>query len=46
MNNEAIEQDIQARGLTAPRVTLADIKDNIASEHYFTAAMDRAGQAA
>ena len=38
MNNEAIEQDIQARGLTAPRVTLADIESNIASEHYFTAA--------
>lgn len=37
MRNEAIEQDIQARGLTAPRVTPADIEANIASEHYFTA---------
>ena len=33
-----IEQDIQARGLTAPRITQDDIKANIASEHYFTAA--------
>nr|WP_269813911.1 Gp49 family protein [Rhodoferax ferrireducens] len=32
-----IEQEIQAKGLTAPRVTLDDIKANIASEHYFTA---------
>ncbi|MFA6063833.1 MAG: Gp49 family protein [Gallionella sp.] len=34
----AIEQEIQAKGLTAPRVTPADIEVNIASEHYFTAA--------
>lgn len=32
-----IEQEIQAKGLTAPRVTPADIDANIASEHYFTA---------
>lgn len=32
-----IEQEIQAKGLTAPRITPADIKANIASEHYFTA---------
>lgn len=32
----AIEQEIQAKGLTAPRVTPADIEANIASEHYFT----------
>lgn len=32
-----IEQEIQDKGLTAPRVTLADIEANIASEHYFTA---------
>lgn len=31
-----IEQEIQAKGLTAPRVTLADIEAAIASEHYFT----------
>lgn len=33
-----IEKEIQAKGLTAPRITLADIEANIASEHYFTAA--------
>jgi len=32
-----IEQEIQAKGLTAPRITPADIDANIASEHYFTA---------
>ena len=38
MNDHEIEQEIQAKGLTAPRVTVADIEANIASEHYFTAA--------
>lgn len=33
-----IEQEIQAKKLTAPRITPADIEANIASEHYFTAA--------
>ena len=33
----AIEQEIQAKGLTAPRVTPADIEANIATEWYFTA---------
>lgn len=33
----AIEQEIKAKGLTAPRITPADIEANIASEHYFTA---------
>ena len=33
-----IEQEILAKGLTAPRVTPKDIEDNIKSEHYFTAA--------
>jgi hypothetical protein len=37
MNDQAIEQEIQAKGKTAPRVTPADIEANIASEHYFTA---------
>lgn len=36
--DETIEQEIQAKGLTAPRVTPADIDANIAQEHYFTAA--------
>ena len=35
--DESIEQEIQAKGLTAPRVTPAAIEANIASEHYFTA---------
>lgn len=34
----AIEKEIQAKGLTAPRITPTDIDANIASEHYFTAA--------
>lgn len=38
-----IEQEIQARGLTAPRITPADIEANIASEHYFTAQDGRNG---
>lgn len=33
----AIEQEIQAKGLTAPRITPADIEANIATEHLFTA---------
>lgn len=37
MNDKAIEQEIQAKGLTAPRVTPADIEANIASEHYINA---------
>jgi hypothetical protein len=34
----AIEQEIVAKGKTAPRVTPADIAANIVSEHYFSAA--------
>ncbi len=30
MNDQSIEQEIQAKGLTAPRVTPADIEANIA----------------
>ena len=41
--DESIEQEIQAKGLTAPRVTPADIEANIASEHYFTARDGRLG---
>ena len=37
MNNQSIEQEIQAKGLTAPRITPTDIEANIVSEHYFTA---------
>lgn len=39
----AIEQEIRAKGLTAPRITPADIEANIASEHYFTARDGRLG---
>ena len=41
--DQAIEQEIQAKGLTAPRITPADIEANIASEHYFTAQDGRLG---
>lgn len=37
MSDNQIEQEIQAKGLTAPRVTPGDIEANILSEHYFTA---------
>lgn len=35
MNDQAIEQEIQAKGLTAPRVTPADIEANIVGEFTF-----------
>lgn len=37
MTDYEIDMDIQNKGLTAPRITPADIEANIASEHYFTA---------
>ena len=37
MTDKAIEQEIKANGLTAPRVTPADIEANVSGEHYFTA---------
>ena len=42
-DDSAIEQEIRAKGLTAPRVTPADIEANIASESYFTASDGRRG---
>lgn len=33
-----IEQEIQAKGKTAPRVTPLEVESNIADEFYFTAA--------
>ena len=36
MNDQAIEREIQAKGLTAPRVTPADIEANINGEFSFT----------
>jgi len=38
MNDNQVETEIQAKGLTAPRVTPDDVESNIVSEHYFTAA--------
>ena len=35
--DQATEQLIKAKGLTAARITPADIEANIVSEHYFTA---------
>jgi len=42
---DAIEQEIQAKGLTAPRITPADIEATIVSEHYFTAGLAATFQA-
>lgn len=42
---QSIESEIIAKGLTAPRVTPADIEANIASEYCFTAAEGVAGHA-
>lgn len=38
MNDQTIEQEIQAKGKTAPRVTPADIEANIVKQVFFTAA--------
>ena len=37
LNDQLIEQEIQAKGKTAARVTPGDIEASIVSEHYFTA---------
>ena len=42
-DDSAIEQEIRAKGLTAPRVTPTDLNDNIISDHYFTAAEGQRG---
>ncbi|WP_428418187.1 Gp49 family protein [Methylibium sp.] len=38
MNDQTIENEIQAKGKTAARITPADIENAIAEEHYFTPA--------
>ena len=43
MTDQNIENEIQAKGLTAPRVTPADVEASIASTVYFTAAQGRCG---
>ncbi|MGE4072724.1 MAG: Gp49 family protein [Lysobacterales bacterium] len=45
MSDREIEKKIQAKGLTAPRITPADIKANITSEFYFTGAQGADGAA-
>lgn len=45
MNDQAIEEEIQAKGLKAPRVTPNDIEANIAAEIYSTG-LDCAAEAA
>ena len=37
MNDDEIENEIIEKGLTAPRVTLADIESEISAEYCFTA---------
>lgn len=44
--DSAIEREIQFKGKTAPRVTPADLQDNIASWWFFTAAEGAEGAAA
>ncbi len=41
-----IEAEIQAKGLTAPRITPADIEANIMGEAYFTAEQGRSAAVA
>ena len=43
-SDSGIERLIQAMGLNAPRVTVANIQANILSEHYFTAAEGVTGE--
>ncbi len=38
MNDQAIENEIKSKGLTAPRITPADIEANIVGELYINAA--------
>ena len=43
MTDREIEKEIQNKGLIAPRITPADIDENIISEFYFTGADGVAG---
>ena len=38
MNDQAIENEIKSKGLTAPRITPADVEANIVGELYINAA--------
>lgn len=44
MTDQSIENEIQQKGLTAPRITPADVDANITSEFYFTASDGVYGQ--
>ena len=44
MATKTIEQEIQDKKLTAPRITPDDLQANIVSEHYFTAGEGIAGR--
>ena len=44
-DDDGIEAEIRAKGLTAPRITPTEIDRNIVSEHYFTAEEGRQGAA-
>lgn len=46
MSGQQIEDEIVAKGKTAPRVTIADIESKISSEYFFTAADGVIGAAA
>ena len=37
LNDQQVEDEIQAKGLTAPRVTIEEVRKAIAAEYYFTA---------
>ena len=43
MTDMQIENEIQAKGLNAPRITPKDIQQNIVAEYYFTAGDGYAG---
>lgn len=46
MNDQEIEAEIQAKRLTAARITPEQVQDEITSEHYFTASDGVCGQLA
>lgn len=46
MTDQAIEQEIQVKGLTAPRITPDDVESNIIGEAYFTGEQGRAAAVA
>lgn len=45
MSTDNIEQQIQEKGLTAPRITPNQVENNIANEFYFTAEQGAFGAA-